>query len=245
MFDILITVAQKDFNKLPFVLKSIVQNIRGFNQIHIVSNSIVPSEAIVTDVYLHLDGEVLDYDFSKILMQNRIGWYRQQFIKLFQEVTCDNYVVIDADAYINHPIIIDSASPVFYLGREQHHKPYFECFKLICELDRIYPHSFISELMHFKRGVIQFLLSEMNMTKTEFIDRCVQCINKINHPSSFSEYEFYGNYVTKNWKDFYRYVNLNVLSQHKQRLWSDSELRDTVNKYSKSNYDILTMHSWL
>ena len=245
MFDVLITVAEKDFNKLPFVLESIVRNIKGYIKIHLVSNTIIPSEVIITDAYLHLDGEVLGYDFSKIKMQNRIGWYRQQFIKLFQEVTCDNYIVIDADAYINHPILINEASPVFYLGKEQYHKPYFECFNLICELDRIYPHSFISELMHFKRGVLQFLLTEMCMTKEQFIDKCVECINIVNHPSSFSEYEFYGNYVTKNWKDFYKYVNLNVFSQHKQRLWDIEEVRDTITKYSNSNYDILTMHSWL
>jgi hypothetical protein len=153
--------------------------------------------------------------------------------------------VVDADAYINKPFKIDLGYPCFYLGRDQHHTPYFECFKLLCNLSRVYPHSFISEVMQFKRGVIRNLLSNTHYSIKEFIDRSVECINIINDGSSFSEYEFYGNYVTKNWPNFYQYNYIKVFNQHKNRKWTEDEIKQYVNKYKNADYDILTMHSWI
>jgi hypothetical protein len=245
MFDILITVAPKDYNKLPFVMESIVKNIKGYNNIHLVSNGCIPDDKIFCDATLYLDSEILDYDFSKINNAERRGWYRQQFIKLFQEITTDNYLVIDADAYINRLFTINPANPVFYLGRDQYHAPYFECFKRICGLERVYPHSFISEIMFFKRGFIKHLLFHQQCDIPTFIDRCVEAINHINNGSGFSEYEFYGNYVSRARQIVYQYQPINVMHQKKYRQWTDDEIKQYIRKYKDSNYDILTMHSWI
>jgi len=245
MFDVLITVAQKDFNKLPFVFESIHENIQGVNTYFVVSPVALPDEYMHLNAEYLIDHEILDFDFSKINMESRRGWYRQQFIKLLQTVTLDNYLVVDADVCINKSVVINTMDPYFYLGRDQNHKPYFECFNLICNLKREYPHSFISEMMFFKRGIIRYLLNDLGVTVQEFLNICVDAINVVNDGSSFSEYEFYGNYVTKTWFDLYQYKKINVFHQKKKRKWTDDEIRNYIDEYKGTNYDLLTMHSWI
>jgi len=245
MFDILITVAPKDYNKLPFVMRSIMLNMPDYHTIYLVSNDCIPHDKIPIEAKCYLDQYVLDYDFSKINMESRRGWYRQQFIKLLQTVTLDNYLVVDADICINKPVIIDLTHPYFYLGRDQNHAPYFECFNLICRLERVYPYSFISEMMFFKREIMQHLLNGLGVNVQEFLNICIAAINIVNDGSSFSEYEFYGNYVTKHWPDLYQYKKINVFHQKKKRKWTDDEIRNYIDEYKGTNYDLLTMHSWI
>ena len=244
IFDILITAAKKDFNKLPFVLSGIERNIRGYNNIHIISNHPVPDEYLVNGTIQYRDHEALDYDFLGIDMENRRGWYRQQFIKLLQTTTTDDYLVIDADVYINKPMKINTGNPSFYLGRDQYHMPYFQCFDRICGLKRSYDHSFICEIMFFKRDIINMILEEIGLDRYDFLNRCVEMINKVNNGSGFSEYEFYGNYVTSRWPGAYQYKKIKVLHNKKYRKWYDEEIRQYVENNSHSDYDILTMHSW-
>ena len=245
MFDILILVAQKDFNKLPFVLEAIYKNIPDVHKYYLISPVPIPDEYIWIDSEQFTDREVLDFDFTRINMESRRGWYCQQFIKLFQEVTASNYLVVDADAIVNKKLEIDPAHPSFYLGKDQYHLPYFHTMKMIADLDKVYPYSFISEVMFFKRGIIKYILSSLKISKYEFFDRCVDAINTVNNVSGFSEYEFYGNYVMKNWSDLYLCENINVMNMHRRRKWTDEEIKSCIKTYSDSKYDLFTMHSWI
>ena len=244
-FDVLITVAEKDFNKLPYVLKSVEKNVTNVAGRYVISPTAVPDQYKDPSVHYYLDDEVFDYNLTQIDISHRKGWYRQQFIKLFQQVTGDNYLVIDADTYINRKIEINPTFPVFYLGKDQHHLPYFECMKMLCGLGKVYPHSFISEIMLFKRGVMRFMLREQKKTIGQFIASCVDCINAVKHPSGFSEYEFYGNYTTSRMKGYYQYQFIKAKSHAKKRQWADKEIQDTLSKYTSSDFDLITMHSWL
>jgi len=244
MFDVLITIAEKDFNKLRFVVKSIALNVEGFNKIYIVSDKTIPKEFKVDGV-LYFTDDIIDFNFSKINIVNRIGWYKQQFIKLFQDITLDNYLVIDSDAYINSPLTVDVEKPSFWFGEDQCHKPYFNLMKNIFELDKCYPYSFINEMMFFKRDIIVDMVSRTGLTKDGVFDLCVKEINRMNNQSGFSEYELYGNYVTKYYPGLYDYVYLKVKKIAKQRLWTDEEMAKAIesNKYSRVN--IISMHSWI
>jgi hypothetical protein len=245
MYDIIITIARKDFNKLQFVVSSIIKNVPGFHNIYCISNISIPDRYRIDGIQCFIDDEVIDFDFFNIRMVNRRGWYRQQFIKLFQGITADNYLVIDGDVYINKPMEINTAHPYFLLGRDQHHLPYFQFMKDVFNLDQMYPHSFISEMMFFKRGMIGFMLDELKVDKYQFFNICAKEINKLNDPSGFSEYELYGNYVTKNWPDLYQYKQLKTIPTAKKREWTDDEIREHIRFYSRGNYDLLTMHSWI
>ena len=240
MFDILITIAKKDFNKLWFVINSIQKNVAGYRKIFVVSDEKIEK---YEGIEYFTDDDVIDFDMSKIDMSNRRGWYKQQFIKLFQDVTADNYLVIDADVYINKPLEINVAHPYFLFGKDQYHIPYFIFIKDVLDIEKCYPHSFICETMFFKRAIIKYMLNELGVDKNEFFDIAAKEINKINNGSGFSEYEMYGTYVTKYFPELYQYKYINVLNSWKRRTWTDKEIKDHIK--SSPNMDILTMHSWI
>lgn len=243
--DVLIVTAPKDFNKLQFVYDSIMRNIEGIDEVICVSPEIIPTAYLPSGVFTYLDTETTVFDFSLINMKHRRGWYRQQFIKLFQEVTFNNYLVVDSDVFICKKLNIGDDFPVFYLGKDQLHKPYFDLMKDIVNLDRVYPHSFISEIMYFKREIIDHMLDYLKIDQAEFFLRCVEYINKADDASGFSEYELYGNYVTKNFPNTYQYEHINVLYQAKKRLWTDDEVSNHIKENMNKEYDLLTMHSWI
>jgi len=243
MFDLIIMAAQKDFNKLGYVYQSIRENIGGYGTIYCITD--VPVKNKFLGINYVLDEEVIDFDFSKIKEKSRHGWYRQQFIKLFQDITWDDYLVIDGDVWINKKMDINQQYPIFYHGIDQNHPPYFKLMKTVAGLDRVYPYSFICEMMLFKRNLITHMLGELNIGKIEFFNRCVEEINKNNHPSGFSEYEFYGNYIVKNWPDLYTHKSINVMHQAKKRPWENGEIEQQIKVYKDLNYDLITMHSWM
>ena len=244
MFDILITVAPKDHNKLPFVMESIYKHIKGYRDLFVVSPVAIADEYMWMEAKYFMDYEVVDFDLSAI-EQSRRGWYMQQFIKLFQHETADDYLVVDADVWISRDFNINPLQPSFYLGRDQNHQPYFDLMKAVLDLDKVYPYSFICEMMFFKRDMIWEMLKHAKRTKKAFVESCVEQILKNGHPSGFSEYETYGNFVTKYYPLVYNYKKINVLHGKKLRYWTHQELLDYVTKYNNNGYDILTMHSYI
>lgn len=244
--DVLITVAPKDFNKLKYNYESIIQNVDRIDEFVYISPIPIPAKYLPRkDVFTWTDTQECDFDIYRINMTHRHGWYRQQFIKLFQESTSDNYLVVDADAFICAPLRVNEEHPIFYLGNDQLHQPYFNLMKDVVNLDRVYPHSFISEIMYFEKDIIIDMLVRLGIDSYTFFDRCVEHINKANDASGFSEYELYGNYVTKYFPTLYQYEHISVLSRALKREWTDNELKQYIKQNKDKGYDILTMHSWL
>lgn len=247
-YDVLITIAQKDFNKLRFVYDSIVNNLDDVSQVYVISDVKIPINKAIPDIVYFLDSQVLDFDFSRFTgkIKAREGWYRQQFIKLFQEVTGDNYLVVDSDVVLNRKIqVVINDKPVFLLGKEQYNKPYFDLMKNVFNLDRLYPHSFINEIMFFKRDVIRHFLSFMNVNKYGFFELVLNELNKTDQISGFSEYELYGNYVTRYFPNTYNYKNTFTYSIGKNRMWTEDEIQKYIDSFKGLDYDIISMHSWI
>lgn len=246
MYDILIVVEEKDFNKLRFVLDSFTTNISGFDDIHIISNIEVPKK--LPNVKYHLDKDVIDFDFTRLRdnLTCRAGWYKQQFIKLFQNVTKDNYLVVDSDVYINRKIdVIKNDKPIFLLGKKQYHIPYFILMKNLFDLDKVYSYSFINEIMYFKRDVISHMLSSFGVSKDGFFELVINEVNRNNHNSGFSEYELYGNYVTKYLPDSYDYRFVKTRRGGRHRKWKNEELQEYIDSLKTHDYDLITMHTWM
>ena len=248
MFDVLIVAAEKDFNKLRFVYNSIMDNLEGVENVYIVSNIKLPQNKAISGTINLTDEQVLDFDYTKFkgVIRDRTGWYKQQFIKLFQEVTKDDYVVVDADVILNKKInIVENGKPSFLFGKNQYNRPYFNLIKKLLKLNRVYSYSFINEIMFFKREIIFHLLASLKVNKYGFFKLIVNELNKRNHPCGFSEYELYGTYTTKNFPDAYNYTHLKTKNKGISRLWTDSEIINYVNKFKASDYDLITLHSWI
>lgn len=247
-YDVLITVAEKDFNKLRFVYDSIWCDLEGVGGVYIISNIEIPNNVKIACVNYFLDQQVLDLDFSRFTgkIKTREGWYRQQFIKLLQEVTGDNYLVMDADIILNRKlIVVENEKPFFLLGKDQHNKPYFDLMKKVFDLDRVYPYSFINEIMFFKRSIIKHLLHSTSLNIYGFFELVLNELNRNNQISGFSEYELYGNYVAKYFPDTYNYKYTKTAEKGKKGLWEDAEIEKMVRTLCVSDVDIIKIHSWL
>lgn len=248
MFDILMLSAEKDFNKIKFVYESIHKNIDDFNSICCISNIEIPEHQKISGIKYYTDDEVLNFDYSKFKgnVLKRKGWYKQQYIKMFQNVTSDDYLVVDSDIFFNRKIdIIKNDKPSFFFGRDQHHLPYFNFMKRLLDLDRVYNYSFINEIMYFKREYINIMLNKLNVESNGFFDLSVNILNDINHDAGMSEYELYGNFVTKYFPDSYDYKKIKTHLGGRYDIWSDTDVSNYMKSFEQSDYDIISMHTWL
>ncbi len=239
MFDVLITVAEKDFNKLKYCIESIKRNVCGFDKIHVVSPTPAPW---FPEIVYHLDNEVINIDLSGLKGNNakRVGWYKQQFIKLFQKVTSNDYLVVDADCYFNRPVrVVEDGKPIFLLGKNQEHCPYFKTMQKLFGVGRVFPHSFINEVMYFKRDIVEFLFEVVT------VEEMVAVLNEVNDASGFSEYETYGNLVMHYDPKLYDFKVVKTADIAHHRVWDEKEVKHTICIYAGTNYDIIKMHSWL
>jgi len=248
MYDVLIPTAEKDFLKFRFTYDSILENLDGFDKFYCISNVKVPKELSISGVQYFLDDDVLDFDYSgfKGIVMERKRWYIQQFIKLFQQITSDDYLVVDADVYFNKKIdVIENGKPTFLFGKDQLNQPYFDFTEKVLGFGRIYPYSFINEVMLFKREIINHMVSSTGFNIYGFFELATKALNEINSPSGMCEYETYGNYVTKYFKDQYNYRYLKTKRYRKHRIWKTEEIQSCINSIKGSKYDMITFHSWI
>ena len=149
-YDIFIVSAEKDYNKLPYVIRAARENLRDFTgEMVVVTPTALPMSIEGVRVLRH--EEVLPIDRTRF--PHRPNWTFQQFLKLFQHVTTsDSYLVIDADIIINRPLsMLEGSTPLFYLGIDQLHPPYFDFMQKIVQLRRSYDYTFINEFMLMNR----------------------------------------------------------------------------------------------
>jgi len=247
MYDVLIPLAEKDFNKFRFAYDSIVKNLSGFADIHCISPVPFPRHLKIHGVLYHLDKDVIDFDFRvfKDRIAVRTGWYRQQFIELFQNVTSDDYLVSDSDNIYLKPIdVYRDGKPIFILGEDQKHPAYFALTEKLFGFGREYPYSFINEIMLFKRPIIKELVASTELTNEGFFQLIAAELNRTQENSGMAQYEIYGNYVTKYHKDLYEYEYLNFINMSKPREWRDDEITSAIKKYSRKYY-MIKLHSWM
>lgn len=247
MFDILILSAEKDFNKIKFVYESINKNIDNFDNIHCITNIKIDDKYKVSDINYHTDDDVLNFDYSKFNgnVLKRKGWYKQQYIKMFQSVTSDNYLVVDSDIFFNKKIDIITDKPSFFFGRDQYHIPYFQFMEKLLKLEKSYNFSFINEIMFFKREYINEILKKLNVDSNGFFNISVDILNEMNQDAGMSEYELYGNFVTKYFPNSYNYNHIKTYLGGKYSIWNDQDVYNYIKSFEKSDFDIVSMHSWI
>lgn len=247
MYDVLIPLAEKDFNKFRFAYNSIVKYLSGFADIHCISPVPFPKHLKISNVIYHLDKDVIDFDFNLLegKTKARTGWYRQQFIELFQNVTADDYLVSDSDNIYTKKIeIFRNGKPLFLLGEDQEHAPYFELTKKLFGFGREFPYSFINEIMLFKRPIIKELVASTGLTNDGFFALIVAELNRVQDNSGMAQYEMYGNYVTKHHPNMYGYEYLPFINMNKHREWTDAEIERELRKYANTKYTMIKLHSW-
>lgn len=251
-FDIIILSHNKDYNKLPYLIESVKNNVIGFKDIHIIS----PDKIIdkIEGVYYHTDKEALPFNAetnklwdewvkSNSFTRQKPNWILQQFIKLFNVVTKNDYLIIDSDIiFIKKIDVVENEKPNFFLGRNQYNREYFTFMKNILSLEKMNDWSFICELMLFKKNIINDMLN--NHFKGDYNEFIKQSIRLINNNCFISEFELYGNYVMKKFPNEYNFKKINCSLDGKHSEWDDKDILKNIEYYKNSEYDVITIHSW-
>jgi len=251
-FDIIILSHMKDHNKLPFLINSIRKFIVGYNKIFIITPDI-PEKQIDGLNYITDDTSLVMREETKLKWDNWVNnnnfnrqkpsWIKQQFIKLFNNVSNNDYLVIDSDILFLKKINVTiDDKPTFFLGRNQMTHEYFNFSKKIMLQEKKFKWSFISELMFFKKHIIKDMLEKkFNGDYNNFIEKSIEIISD---DCFISEFELYGNYTYENFKDMYRYEKINYLLNGKNDQWSDEEIKKYLENNKNREYDIISLHSW-
>ena len=234
MYDILILAAKKDFNNLQFLYNSLVHIQPTYNKVYCICPE-YPS-TLIEGIEYRLDKDVLNIDISKIRV--RRTWIYQQYLKLFQIITLNKYLVIDADIIINKDIdIFNGDISNFLISNKIRNKPFFKYIELLFGFPKFYNNSFISEIMLFDRNFI----SEMVLSKfTNISDFITSSNNTLVIDCFISEYELYGNYIFNYHSDSYEYKDVSIAP----RLMFD-RFEGTLDEYiasqKDSKFDILNI----
>lgn len=236
-FDILIVSHSKDANKIPYVLKSIdkLRTNNNIKDIHLIVDN--PENFPINDVIIHKEIDILKVPNVKY----RPKWIYQQFLKLFQDVTQNNYLSIDADVIFNKPIeIFPNDRPKFFLGRDQYHHQYFDFMEKF-GITRSFHRSFINEVMLFKKSMINSMIMKLGFSQETFIKKCEEIISE---QCQLSEFELYGNFVISNYPEEYGVKQLNAPLMGKSGPWENSEIEENIRRIDGSNVDFFTIHTW-
>jgi len=70
-------------------------------------------------------------------------------------------------------------------------------------------------------------------------------LNKMNHDAGISEYELYGNYVTKYFNNSYNYKHIKSYLGGKYEIWKESDVQKYVDSFKDEDVDIVSMHTWI
>lgn len=251
-YDIFIPITNKDYNKLKFLLRSIKENLTGYEGIYVTS----PEGDIVIDdpsIKYFKDRDILDVDPRK--SKHRPGWIYQMLLKMFQRVTPnDFYLTIDSDVVFNRhmDMFTSDGRPILWMGWEQNHRPYFEFQEKMLGLGREFDHTFINDMNFFSRSVIDDMLNRFGFTVETFCDKTFELITSTCYPA---EPEIYGQYVWKYFRGMYEFrqaktLAVNPRSQNhiqntKAMVWTDEELEAEIQKMKSEDLDMFMLHSWL
>jgi len=238
MYDIIIISAAKDFNKIKYLYKSILQYIQPTpNKIYCICPE-YPSD-MISGITYKLDKDVLNIDISNI--KYKPTWIYQQYIKLLQNITLNDYLVIDSDIIINKSIeIFSDNKPNFFISNNNYSKTFFDYSKTLFNIDKKYNSSFISEIMLFDMT----LVNEMLLTKFKDHDDFINESNKIiTNTCYLSEYELYGNYIYDKHTNEYNYKKIKSSPFVILNNLTDSGIEEYLSKMKDYNFDIIKISS--
>ena len=257
-FDILIPVAEKDILKLPHVLVGVRDFIPGYKDIWLVMQSVDAGTHLAT---LHLvEGlgmearvvyEQTAFPMNKSIIPHRPGWQYQQFLKLFQTFTRDMYLTLDCDIVIRShlPMFAQDGRPIYWLGKNQHHEPYFRFQELMELPGKVAPFSFVADMNFFDRTVIEDIIMAAGCADSkQFIDKAI----KHTHPDCYlGEPELYGSFVYTMYREKYEYRKLRVAhgdaklqKNRDEQLYPSARLQEIIESVPVGSADIIPIHSW-
>lgn len=206
--DVFITLHKKDLPALTLCVQSILRYLHPKAKRIVVISKEIPHDILMKYngvEFLH-ESNVFDRltlaQIPKIIHgnENRAGWYFQQFLKweARKYSKTNDYAVVDADtAFIRPMILVRNNKYVFYRSA-QYHMPYFKTYEKLFGYLPEKQQSFIANYMIFNAEVVDEIITQIERTcsgEKKWYEIILDAIDK-NEPSSFSEFETYGYYMS-------------------------------------------------
>ncbi|MFW5794979.1 MAG: hypothetical protein ACOCV1_05805 [Bacillota bacterium] len=248
-YDIVICVAPKDYFKLKYNIKSIYEHLSGFENIYIISPTDIDIKLDFDNLHFFKDREVLDIPNANML-KHRPGWIYQQFLKLFQNITKNNYfLTVDSDIIFNKNLDFfnEQGQPIWYSGWDQTHMPYFLFQEKMFDFGKIIDKTFVCDMNFMNKKIINNMLLRYNYTVDSFVKKSVSIIDGSCYPA---EPELYGSYAFKYFPYLYemRKIRNSCLAKNQsnsdEQVFTEQEFENMINQAKRENYDIIAIHSW-
>jgi hypothetical protein len=249
MYDIVIVSHDKDFNKLKYVIEYANKNLTDFEAFYLILRNSdkydeinILKEKTDKPIFIYDENDVLKIDLTKIKF--RPTWIYQMMLKMFQDITKnDKFLIMESDGIINKRFKFfgKDGGTIYYLGRNQYHKPYFNFNKLLNIPER-YDHSFISEFMMYDKNMIKKLLEHVKcVDKFEFIDKFIY--NNINENCYPADYELYGNFLFNFYNEKMYVEKYTYQLNGSNNIINDDKIEYLIKKYR--NYNYISFHTWI
>lgn len=247
-FDIFLCCAKKDYIKLPYTLKAIQENVPGYENIYICTPTPIDIGVQESSIHYFLDKEILDVD--PLLWRHRPSWVYQQFLKLFQRVSKnDFYVTIDTDNLINRnlPFFTDEGKPIWYSSVPHNHTQYFNFQEKMLGFGRVFEQSFVADMNFFSKSMVNEMLASGGYTLESFIKKSQEIIDSTCYPA---EPEIYGGYMHISHPGFYAFRELKTIIRGKPQenpidtVYTHEEIENIIRSSKELDYDVITLHSW-
>lgn len=243
MTELFLCAAPKDYNKIPWALQGVADHIREITTAHVVTPDLLNFTNLTRlEIRKYIDYDVLQFPHD--IFPYRPNWIFQQFLKLFQNVTEDEYLAIDADTIILRDLELhQDGKPVFMLACDQPEGAYHEFNQRILGVKRPYPHSLISECTLYQRHYVWEMLRKMGAYSIDrFAAWTASIIDVLCHPA---ESELYGAYVYSQHPDAYVFRQLEICmnGRYNSGEWQESEIRKLIEE-QRDKADILSIHTW-
>jgi hypothetical protein len=218
------------------IQNSVLDNILSIN---IVSNLKID----IDDANLILDRDfwkTLDPDWNYRELYNA-NWTKQQIFKLnVDKFVNGNVLIVDAEILFLKPTQwVENNKTNYYTSFSEEFKPYFDLNKELIGLEKLHPHSFITDSMIFSTKVLQSLRNEIELKHGR---PWLDVLNTLIIDSSnftLSEFELYGNYILKNYPDTVNNILgpiQHVIVQNNRQEYSISNLIDHVKQQTNNNF---------
>lgn len=216
MLDVVVPCSDSDVVMLYKSIPCIRENVEdGVGKIYIVGSFAIKDAC--EDLSCEFVDELALMGFSKHCLvqvdRERRGWVYQQLIKLSSDklVETDDFLVCDSDHVLLKPHrFVDGDKYIFYTT-EEYHKPYFDTIKKILgdEFSKIMECSFISDKMVFNKEILKKMKKEIEVHCGNNWIKSIISACKPGVFSCFSEFETYGTYIRKRYKDVVKLVDAN------------------------------------
>lgn len=202
--DVVLVVAAKDAETLPFNVEGIQRNLRhplGSITILGQNNAALKALAVALGCTFVDENEVLPGMRAKIGYSyrdmDRSGWVLQQLLKCSGDrfAINDNYLVVDSDTVLVRPQVFMLGHKTVLLHSDEYNEPYFRANEVLLGMPAPYRLSTVAHMMLFNRTRLAALKEHMEARMGRPWQEAFTAAIQRDTGSGIAEYELYGQWL--------------------------------------------------